>query len=174
MSDGKKKNTTQDQEVIFDEKISSKEEVEETHQECLSQIRELQEKLAETEGKYKRALADFQNLERHTQEAQKRFAKLATQGFVEELIHPYDHLLMAATHIKDKGLDMVVADFRHVFESEGLKEIYPKGHKFDAERMEAVDTKEGEENVVLEVLNCGYELNGIVIVPAKVIVGKSK
>lgn len=133
---------------------------------------ECERRLAEAEGKYKRALADYQNLERQTRESQIRFAKLATQGFVEELIGPYDNLLRATAHLKDKGLEMVIGQFRQVFESQGLKEISPIGQLFDATTMEAVDTKEGEEGKVIEVMSVGYELNGIVIKHAQVIVGK--
>ncbi|MEP7166856.1 MAG: nucleotide exchange factor GrpE [Candidatus Woesebacteria bacterium] len=143
------------------------EEVEEVvadHTEC-------EMKLAETEGKYKRALADYQNLERQTAESSMRFAKLATKDFVEQLVEPYDHLLLAAKHVKDKGLDMVITQFKHVFESQGLQEINPVGLPFDPQTMEAIDTKEGEEDKVVEVVSVGYALNGIVIKPAKVIVG---
>lgn len=156
MADDKKsKNSKQQEELVLD------------HSDC-----EL--KLAEAEGKYKRALADYQNLERQTREAQIRFAKLATQGFVEELIGPYGNLLLATKHLKDKGLEMVIGQFRQVFESQGLKEINPIGQAFDASSMEAVDTREGEEGKVVEVMSVGYELNGIVIQHAQVIVGKKK
>lgn len=137
-----------------------------------AEIINLRTQLEEVERKYKRALADYQNLERQTRESQIRFAKLATQGFVEELIGPYDHLLLAAKHVKDKGLDMVIAQFRQVFETQGLKEIHPLGQVFDPLKMEAVDTKDGEEGKVIEVASRGYELNGIIIKPAQVIVGK--
>ncbi len=131
-------------------------------------------RLAEVEGKYKRALADYSNLERQTRESQIRFAKLATQGFVEELVEPYDHLKLAAKHLKDKGLEMVMSHFTRVFDSQGLKELNPEGKAFDASQMEAVDTVEGDEGKVIEVVSSGYELNGVVIKPARVIVGTKK
>lgn len=141
-------------------------------EEVLLDQSECEQRCAEYEMKYKRALADYQNLERQTRESQIRFAKLATQGFVEELIGPYDNLLLATKHLKDKGLEMVIGQFRQVFESQGLKEINPIGQTFDATTMEAVDTKEGEEGKVIEVMSVGYELNGIVIKHAQVVVGK--
>jgi molecular chaperone GrpE len=134
-----------------------------------------EQRTAEFETKYKRALADYQNLERQTAEHTMRFAKLATKDFVEQLIKPYDHLLLASKHVKDKGLDMVITQFKQVFESQGLREINPVGKPFDPQTMEAIDTKEGKEDTVIEVMSVGYELNGIVIKPAQVIVGtKSK
>jgi nucleoside-diphosphate kinase len=74
--------------------------------------------------------------------------------------------------IKPNGIKKnIVGKIIDRFESQGLKEIEVLGKDFDAASMEAVDTKEGELNKVLEVLQSGYELNGMVIRPAKVIVG---
>jgi len=133
----------------------------------------LQTRAELAEEKYKRALADYQNLERHVAEANVRMVKLATKEFVESLVGPYDHLRMAASHLHDKGLEMVLRQFQQVFESQGLEEINPENTEFDPETMEAIETKEGKENVVIEVAQVGYRLNGIVIKPAKVIVGKA-
>jgi molecular chaperone GrpE len=136
------------------------------------QITKLTEQVEEVEGKYRRVLADYQNLERQTGEEQRRFAKIATQLFVEQMLTPFDHLQMAAAHLKDKGLDLVITQFRQLFESQGLKELEVAGKPFDPERMEVVGTGEGKTDVVVEVLQAGYELNGVVIRPARVIVGK--
>ncbi|HSW89247.1 MAG TPA: nucleotide exchange factor GrpE [Patescibacteria group bacterium] len=131
-------------------------------------------KAQECEMNWKRALADYQNLERQTHEGQIRFAKLATQGFVEELLQPYEHLQLAAKHLQDKGLEMVINQFKQVFESQGLVEINPLGKPFDAGSMEVIETKGGKENEVLEVASVGFELNGIVVKHARVVVGKGK
>lgn len=124
------------------------------------------------DGKYKRALADYQNLEKRVEEEQQRFVKIATQIFVEQLLIPYDHLLLAAKHIQDKGLDLVIGQFKALFESQGLKEIPAQGMVFDPTKMEVVETKEGEHDIVLEVATPGYELNGVIVRPAMVVVGK--
>lgn len=136
------------------------------------EVEKLTEQLAISEAKYRRALADYQNLERQVREDQSRFAKIATQMFVEQMLTPFDHLEMAAKHLKDKGLDMVVGQFKQLFESQGLKELKVLGKKFDPKNMEAVDSREGKEDEVLEVVQAGYELNGVVVRPAQVIVGK--
>ncbi|PWU22747.1 nucleotide exchange factor GrpE [Candidatus Cerribacteria bacterium 'Amazon FNV 2010 28 9'] len=144
------------------------------HSTCEQQIAQLQSQLDQANEKYRRSLADFQNLERQTMEAQTRYVKLATEGFVQELLQPFSHLKLAAAHLKDKGLDMVIAQFVHVFESQGLTEIDVMGKPFDPVKMEAIDTAEGDPDVVVAVHEAGYELNGIVVKPAKVVVGKTK
>ncbi len=163
-----KKTKPQKVEEPMEEILPNEQEVSEQDQ----IIEKLLAQCGEYEAKYKRALADYQNLERLSAEQSVRFAKLATKDFVEELVEPYDHLLLAAKHVKDKGLDMVISQFRQVFESQGLKELHPVGEVFDPLKMEAVDTKDGEEGKVVEVMSSGYELNGIVVKPAQVIVGK--
>ncbi len=145
-----------------------------TQDACQIEIDQLKNQLNDVEGKWKRALADYQNLERHMKVAQVQYIKLATKDFVESLIEPFDNLLLASAHIQDKGLQMVIGQFQQVFESQGLKQIDPKGMQFDPQTMEAVDTKEGEEGKVVSVMSVGYELNGVVVKHAKVVVGITK
>ena len=59
-----------------------------------------------------------------------------------------------------------------VLENEGVKEIAPKvGDKFSPDTMNAVETKEGEEeNIVLDVHVKGYKLHDRLIRPANVTV----
>lgn len=154
--------------------VESEAQITVSHEERERKYQELVVQNTVLEGKYKRALADYQNLERQVRQDQQRFARVATQMFVEQMLIPFDHLLMAAKHLNDKGLGLVIAQFKQLFESQGLKEIESLGKEFDAQTMEAIETREGEENKVLEVAQPGYELNGIVIRPAKVVVGKGK
>lgn len=139
---------------------------------CQAQVKTLEEQIKTSEEKYRRALADYQNLERQTALDQQRFAKIATQVFVEQMLTPFDHLKLAAKHLNDKGLELVVTQFEKLFASQGLQEVKTLGKVFDARSMEAVGTRQGKENEVLEVLQSGYELYGVLIRPAKVIVGK--
>lgn len=143
-----------------------------SHELCEQQLKETKDQMVLMEGRYRRALADYQNLERQVKEDQSRFVRIATQLFVEQMLTPFDHLMLAAKHLQDKGLDLVIGQFKQLFESQGLKEIEALGKEFDPSLMEAVGTKEGQEAQVLEVMQAGYELNGVVVRPAKVIVGK--
>jgi molecular chaperone GrpE len=143
-----------------------------SHEDCEKQLSELKSQMELWEGKYRRALADYQNLERQVREDQSRFARIATQLFVEQMLTPFDHLKLAAAHLNDKGLNLVIAQFKQLFESQGLKEIEALGKQFDPMSMEAVEAREGDEDKVLEVMQPGFELNGVVVRPAKVVVGK--
>jgi molecular chaperone GrpE len=134
-------------------------------------IGELQEQVAQKDAAYRRALADYQNLQRRTQEDQQRFVKLATAGIIERILEPLDHLEMAAKHMNDKGLGMVVQQFLKVLEEEGVKKIETSGKSFDHETMEAIDTADGEKDQVVQEQSAGYMMNGYVLRTAKVVVG---
>jgi molecular chaperone GrpE len=133
-------------------------------------IQELETKVQQAEDQKNRALADYQNLLRRTQEERVRTAKLATQSLVADLIQPLDHLALAAAQLNDTGLNMVVGQFWQALNDNGLQELNPMGQNFDPLTMEVVE-KQGEGETVIKVLAKGYTLNGEVIRVAKVVVG---
>jgi len=134
---------------------------------------QLQLQLADINAKYVRALADYQNLEKRTQEQQAHFVKLANATLVTKLISILDNLEMAATHLKDPGLNLVLSEFKSTLELEGVTAINPQGEEFNPDHMECVEILEGPDNQVVKVATKGYKLNDILIRPAKVHVGKS-
>jgi molecular chaperone GrpE len=121
--------------------------------------------------KYQRALADYQNLVRRSQEEKAEFAKFASRDLIEDLLQPLDHLALAAEKIDDQGVKMVAEEFARVLEGHGLQEIPVIGKTFDVETMEAVE-KEGKGDKVIRVVTRGYALNGKVIRHAKVVLGE--
>ncbi len=121
--------------------------------------------------RYQRALADYQNLVRRTREERAELIKFAAQNVLEDLIEPYEHLLMAAEQFQDSGIQMVVAEFARIFTQHGLEEIHVLGKQFDLETMEAVE-RHGESDRVTKVVKKGFRLNGKVIRHAKVILGE--
>ncbi|HDQ88611.1 MAG TPA: nucleotide exchange factor GrpE [candidate division WWE3 bacterium] len=141
-------------------------------------LKELQKKLEETENNWKRALADYKNLERRTVIEKEEHAKFANFILVAELISVFDNLEMLKKHSEDKGLKMIADQFAKILKSAGLEKIEVLGKDFDASFMEAVDTvkpesEEQEENVVVEEVTPGYKFRGRLIRPAKVVVAKS-
>ena len=74
--------------------------------------------------------------------------------------------------IKGSKDDLIaVKEFKQVLASEGLGEIAADG-QFDPSLHEAVDTREGDDNMILEVVRKGYNLNNKVLRPAGVVVGR--
>lgn len=135
----------------------------------------LKKEIADLTENWKRALADYQNLQKRYERERADFVQFANASLILRLIEVLNHLERAAENLKDKGLDIVVTEFKKVLTEEGLEEIKSEGEKFDPNFMEAVETVEGkDEGKVAEIVNKGYSLNGKVLLPAKVKVFKGE
>ena len=97
---------------------------------------------------------------------------MASALLIQELLVPIDHLEMAVAHMKDTSLELIHRQFMQVLEREGVKEIETLGKTFDPHTMDAIDTETGEKDKVIRVAQKGYTISGVILRPAKVIVGK--
>jgi len=132
------------------------------------EILQLKEQLKLSEEREKRALADYQNLQRRTAEERMAFIKLANKDFCQMLLQPLEHLSLAASNLQDQGLNMVVEQFWKELKEFGLEELDVLNQNFDLNTMEVVD-KQGDGEKVFKVVRKGYKLNGEVIQHAQVI-----
>ena len=137
-----------------------------------SKLDDLKKKIEELEDKWKRALADYDNLRKRVERERGDFVKLSNASLIDKLLPVLDSLEKCTNHLKDKGLELTLEQFRKVLESEGLEEIETKGKKFDPEKMDAVEMVKGKKDRVAEVVLKGYNLNGRVLRPARVKVGQ--
>lgn len=129
----------------------------------------------ELEERLKRALADYQNLEKRVEEERKLLSKLSASLLIEKLLPVLDNLENAQGHLKDEGLEMVIKQFKEIFAQEGVEEIAAKGSQFNPNLHEAVETQEGDsDNTIVKVLTKGYKIEDTVLRHAKVIVTKKK
>src|SRR3972149_4591291 len=115
--------------------------------------------LKELENNWKRALADYKNLEKRVNEERGVFLAFANSMLLLRILPILDNLGMLVKHVDDAGLKMTIKDFKRVLAEEGVKEIDAQGEKFDAEKMEAIEKVEGEKDKVVEVLQKGYTIN---------------
>ena len=89
------------------------------------------------------------------------------------MIDVLDNFNLAQKHLNDPGLKMAIDKFDSVLKSEGLEEISAENQEFDPQFMECIEVVEGKTNFIIDVKKIGYKLNGHVIRPAQVSVGKS-
>jgi molecular chaperone GrpE len=136
--------------------------------------KDLRQQLGQLEAKWKRALADYQNLEKRINANQSQFVKLATAALIDRFLSVLDNLQAAAAHLKDPGLDLVVTQFQDIILSEGIEEIKAQGQPFDPHTMDCADIVPGKKNLVVKIIQKGYRLNDNVLRPAKVEVGSGK
>lgn len=133
--------------------------------------KKLEAKIKDLTNKWKRGLADYRNLEKRVIKEKEDFRKFASAALLEKLLPVLDSLENCEKHLKDKGLTLILEQFKKVLESEGLEEIKAEGEGFNPEFMEAIEMVKGEKNKVVEVVLKGYKLNKKVLRPAKVKVG---
>ncbi len=140
-------------------------------EEELEQLKGLSQQL---ENNYKRALADYQNLQRRTQEEKVEWIRMAGKDLVLKFLPVLDTLILAQNHLQDKGLALSVDQFIKALAEEGVTRIETVGKEFDATRMEAVTTKEADKKdtgMVIEETRAGFMYHDMVLRPAQVIVG---
>ncbi|MBI2595210.1 nucleotide exchange factor GrpE [Candidatus Daviesbacteria bacterium] len=139
------------------------------------------------QNQLKRAVADYQNLEKRVAEGRSELTNWATTELIRKLLAVLDHLEKAMEGASEeekasgwyKGMELAVKQFQQVLKDEGLEEIEidpstSLGTRFDPSLHEAVDMREGEYDKILEVAEKGYNLNGKVLRPAKVVVGRKE
>jgi len=129
--------------------------------------------LSNLENQLKRALADYQNLEKRIAEEKSSWIKAANKSLLLKLLPGLDSLLLAERHTQDEGVKISTKHFLDILEQDGVKKIETIGKAFDPNLMEAIGTQDGEEGKVIEEVRAGYMLFDQVLRPAQVIVGKS-
>ncbi len=135
-------------------------------------IEHLQKQIEEWKSKYLRALADYQNLEKRTNEDRQEIRQYASERIVLKLLPVLDTLEKAQGHLNDKGLDLVLKEFHAVLVAQGVSKIDVKAKEFNPHEMECVEVVEGKDNVVVEEVLPGYVIHGKVLRVARVKVGR--
>lgn len=129
-----------------------------------------------------RAQADLQNAKMRMEKEGQEIRSFAMQGLIEKLLptisnfqRSFDHLPEdIADHDWVKGLQATEQQLMVDLQSVGLKKIESMGQVADPQVHEVLQTAQGDKDIIVSVLEEGYELNGKVIRPAKVIVGSGE
>ncbi|PKM91777.1 nucleotide exchange factor GrpE [Candidatus Falkowbacteria bacterium HGW-Falkowbacteria-1] len=128
------------------------------------------------ENKYKRALADYQNLLKNSAEEKLELLKYSLEGFLLEILPIYSNLNASISNLSDEqannpwveGVKYIIKQFDEFFSKNDVSKIKTFGEKFDYNTMEAVD---GQGDYVVKELRPGYKLKNKTIIAAGVVVG---
>lgn len=140
-----------------------------------------QDELAALEGQLKRALADYQNLERHVLKEKETIGKFATQLFLTELLPIVDNITKAVETAPEHeqksawftAVAMSMKQLQDLLQREGVVVLNPVNEVYNPNEQEVVDVIEGNtDNVIVAVLEKGYKLHDKVLKPAKVRVAR--
>jgi len=134
----------------------------------------------ESKDLYMRALAELENVRKRSVREVEQAHKFAVDRFANDLIGVKDSLELgvdAAGNVDTlrAGTEATLKLLTKAFESAGLVEIVPQGEQFNPELHEAMVAQPSAEHVpnsVLQVVQKGYQLNGRLLRPARVIVAR--
>ena len=130
----------------------------------------------DSDTRYMRLMADFQNYKKRVEKEKKDLYSYANEKLVTELLDVLDNFERALEQETSdenfkKGMEMIFKQLSNVLEKSGLAEIAALGEDFDPNVHNAVMTEETEDyesGKVSGVMQKGYTLNGKVIRPSMV------
>jgi len=155
----------------------------------MAPLEDLQRALADAEmragelrDQYVRSVAELDNVRKRAQRDVENANRYGLERFAAELLPVMDSLQLAvASSAKAdvrslaEGQEATLKLLSRAFEKLGIKEINPRGEPFDPTRHEAVmmqDSSTAEPDSVLQAVQSGYEINGRLLRPARVIVAR--
>jgi len=149
---------------------------------CNASQQDLQKQCAEYMAGWKRALADYQNLQKDTIKQLDEFRKYANEDMIMQLLPLADYFNHAFEQIPEaeknspwlEGIKHIQNYFNKILQDNGVAEMKSLGEKFNPELHEVVKEEESEaaEETIIKVNQAGFTLQGKVIKPAKVIIAK--
>ena len=164
------------------EATETKEEVveEKTAEELLQEkVDKLEEELKQSENKYLRLYAEFENFKRRKNKEIETNNVYKSQKVITEILPSLDNLERALQVESDneeiksllKGVEMVYEGLLNVLKSEGVELIETENAQFDPNYHHAVmqeEDSEKESGAILDTFQKGYKLKDRVIRPAMV------
>ncbi|PIP73885.1 MAG: nucleotide exchange factor GrpE [Candidatus Lloydbacteria bacterium CG22_combo_CG10-13_8_21_14_all_47_15] len=182
----KKKKDTSEEEIIFEDM----DDMEEAHGKD-EKIKKLREELKACKVErqeyldgWQRARADFANARKEEEKRRGEFVQFAKEGILHQILPVVDSFDMAmrgeawkkVDETWRKGVEYIHQQMVSILEDNGLVAIEAFGKIFDPNEHSSIESvsveTSGKDNVVLEVVQKGYRMNGKVIRPAKVKIGK--
>ncbi|MBL4713410.1 MAG: nucleotide exchange factor GrpE [Alcanivorax sp.] len=168
--------------VTRDESPEGGPSVEEELAQTQERLAKVEKALAEADV---RAQAEMQNVRRRAERDVESAHKFALEKFAGDILTVADSLErgLATLDPQDdalkparEGLELTLKVLLDVFAKYNLEQIDPQGEPFNPEHHEAmtmIPAPDVEPNSVVEVLEKGYQLNGRLIRPARVVVSKT-
>ena len=167
----KNQETTETEEEVVEEK---------TAEELLQEkVEKLEEELKQSEDKYLRLYAEFENFKRRKNKEIETNNVYKSQKVITEILPSLDNLERALQVKSDneeiksllKGVEMVYEGLLNVLKAEGVELIETENAQFDPNYHHAVmqeEDSEKESGAILDTFQKGYKLKDRVIRPAMV------
>jgi molecular chaperone GrpE len=150
----------------------------------VSEVRAVEEKLAEMQDKYIRLSAEFDNYRKRTLREKMEMSKYAGEDLLLKIIPFMDDFERALKHMDSatdctamkSGIDLIYNKFSDFLKQNGIKEIESMNSNFNVDLHEAVAKVPVEEidkkGKIVDVVLKGYYLQDKVLRFSKVVVGE--
>ena len=142
--------------------------------------------------KYVRLSADFENFRKRTEREKAALLAYGKKDFVEKLLPAYEVMLRQQAHMQKEeadekgstqmqslraGLNMVLGELKKAFAAERIEKLDVVGKPYDPQTSEAialVPAPANKDGQVLEEVQMGFSMEGKILRPARVVVGKAE
>ena len=146
------------------------------------EVESLRSELATAQDQVLRVAAEQENIRKRAARDIEQAHRFALEKFAQELLPVRDSLELAVANAGKADSASLVAGqeatlklLARAFDRFSIVGVEPNGEPFDPQRHEAIAMRESnsaEPQSVLEVVQRGYELNGRLLRPARVVVAK--
>ena len=182
MSEEKKEELTQEEVLTEEVQETAIEETVEKEESLEDKIARLEAQLKESEDKYLRVHADFENIKKRLEREKYQAIDYASEKFAKDLLAPIDSLEMAlqsanvnldAAELLGKlkeGIELTIKNFNTTFEKHNISKIDTDG-EFDPNVHNAVmqvDSENHESGQIVSELQKGYMLKDRLLRPSMV------
>lgn len=146
-----------------------------------SEVEEFKKKFEETQDKYLRAVADFENFKRRAAKDREEIAILTSEKLLREFLDVKDHLELALDHSREatevkslrEGVDLTLKQLGRFLEKFGVTEVKSLGESFNPAYHEAIHQEASAEQkpgTIVHVYQKGYSFQGRLLRAARVTV----
>ena len=140
----------------------------------LTPLQELSEKLTQSEDKYVRLYAEFDNYKRRTMKDKEELVVNTKVKMLSSILDMDNDLSIAIKSVKSEeakeGLGLITQKLDNFLKSQGVEIIQTE--TYDDELHEVISVMEIGESKVIDVISKGYSLNGKPFRYPKIILGK--
>lgn len=143
-----------------------------------SELEQLRTQAEEYLNGWKRAKADYANLQKETERRQGEFIQYANAALLHELLPLVDHFKQAFKHLPKelknsewvKGIGHIQTHLGKILTDYGVQEITTVGEPFDPTRHEAVEEVASDRpaGTIVEEVKTGFLMQGKVLQAARV------
>jgi molecular chaperone GrpE len=131
---------------------------------------------------WQRSEADFSNYKKRAEQEKNEFVNFANWSLILNLVPILDDMERAIDSLPPKlasftwvdGIRLINRKFKAILEKQGLTEIEAVGKPFEPSLHEAVAQLEGEDGIIINEVQKGYNLKSKLLRPSMVVVGKGK